>query len=398
MKEVVVLGGGFAGVSCIKQLLKHPCEDIHITLIDKKDFQLFTPSLYEVATSEEPKQNIALPYKELFGEKITTVVGTIESVDTQKQKIFLNSKETYPYDYLLFALGSEPAFYQIPGLEKYSLTLKTLEDSLKIKNQILSLCCKEKDCHKKTKVIIGGGGFAGVELAAELVTYKDRLAKQHHLAKDCLEICIIQGSDRLLKELDKHVSDIAQKRMQNPQVTFCFGGHIEKVTKDKVYTDNGNVYSYDIFIWTGGVKANKLLEKTQLSLTDRKQLTVDRYLRVEGKRNIFAAGDVAEFIDEHKKSPPTVAQVAEEEGVIAGENIYRSITMKELVSYHIRHWGYIVPLKGKFAAAELMGKFHVDGFLGWLLQQLVFLYYLLHVLPWWKALRRWNTFEVHLEQ
>lgn len=398
MKEIVILGGGFAGVAAAKQLLKHNTSHIKITLIDKKNFQLFTPSLYEVATSEEPQQNIALPYSQIFGDKVRIITASVSSLNSVKHVLKLHTGEDLHYDYLLLALGSEPTFYHIPGLKEHALSLKSLEDAVKIKNKISHLCCKEGACNRNVKVIIGGGGFAGTELAAELLTYKDRLAKQHHLDKDCLDISIIQGSDRLLKELDPHVSVIAEKRMKSPQIHFCFGGHIKEVTETQILTDNGKSYPYDIFLWTGGVQANSFLGNTGFSLSKHGQVIVDDHLRVEGKGNIFAAGDVAGFTDKTGKSAPGVAQVAEDEGRVAGENIYRTIMNKELLIYKIQHWGYIVPLRGKFASAELMGHFHFDGFMGWVLQQLVFLRYLLGIFPFWKAFRRWNSFEVNLEQ
>src|SRR5689334_14135743 len=99
----------------------------------------------------------------------------------------------------------------IPGLKEHAIAFKTLEDAVKIKDKIKTQCCKDGVCHRKVQVVIGGGGFAGTELAAEILTYKERIAKQNGLDKNCLELTIIQGSDRLLKELDPHVSSIAQK-------------------------------------------------------------------------------------------------------------------------------------------------------------------------------------------
>lgn len=394
-KKILVLGGGFAGIAVIKRLLKHKMDlRSEITLIDKNPFHLFTPSLYEVATSEEPQKNIVIPFNQLFSGKISYIREHIKIINQEKHLVITTNNELY-YDYLILCLGSEPAYYNIPGLEEYSISLKTLYDAVEIKRKIKSVCCKENSCKRKAKVIIGGGGFTGTELAAELLTYKDRLAKQYGLAKDCLETTIIQGSDRLLKELDEHVSDLARKRLTNPQINFAFGGHITKVTNKFVFTDKGISYPYDIFIWTGGVVANKLASNSSLPVNERGQAVVNNFLQVN--ENIFAAGDITGFIDSKTKlSVPNVAQVAEDQGAIAGENVYRFFMNKPLIPYHFRHWGYVVPLKGKYAAAELMGNLHFDGFIGWLLQQAIFLWYLLGILPINKAFRKWNKFEFDL--
>lgn len=402
MQDIVILGGGFAGIAAAKHLEKSLRKSCRITLIDKHPYHLFTPSLYEVATSEEPRGNIAIPFTEIFEKHIHCLPATVTKIDTKKQLIHVkenNKMQTIHYDFLLLALGSEPAYYNIPGLKAYSVALKNVQDALMIKNKIVTMCCKEGACNKKVKLIIGGGGFSGTELAAEMLSYKDTLAKLHHLDKNCLDITIIQGSDRLLKELDNHVSEIAQKRMQGPSVHFAFGGHITKVTQQSVFTDNNKEYPYDILIWTGGVKANDILEESNLPVNKRGQVMVNNFLQVNGFENIFAAGDNTQYIDTKTNTfAPTVAQVAEEEGKTAGENIIRKIKQKPLLPYSYKHFGYVVPLRGRFAVAELMNNMHFDGLSGWILQQLVFLRYLLSILSLPKAIRRWTTFEENLQQ
>jgi NADH dehydrogenase len=400
-KHVVILGGGFAGVAAgivLKKHLKHV--PIKVTLIDRHEYHLFTPSLYEVATSEEPQKNIAIPFEKIFDEQCTFIKGTIEEIDPKTQTITVQNKkkETLTYDYAVINLGSEAAYYGIPGLKEHSIAFKSLQNAITIKNKIKTTCCKEGVCNRKVQLVIGGGGFAGTELAAELLTYKERLAKQHGLARDCLEITIIQGSDRLLKELDEHVSALAQKRLDNPQVHFAFGGHIKEVTATEVLTDDGKSYPYTILIWTGGVEANHLTGKSGLPVNKKGQVLVNQNLQMQGFENIFVAGDIAEFMDPKTKTPiPNVAQVAEEQGKLAGENIIRLLQKHPLKPYHYRHFGYVVPLRGKFAVAELVGNIHFDGLTGWLLEQLVFLRYLLSILPFWNALMHWNRFEMELE-
>ena len=399
MQHIVILGGGFAGVAAGISLTKHKLADIKVTLIDIHSYHLFTPSLYEAATSETPTKNIAIPFKEIFDGKMELIQDIVTNIDTAKKVITTDKKLQIQYDYLLITLGSETAFHHIEGLKENAISLKTLEEAVAIKDKIKLMCCQEGKCNKKIKVVIGGGGFSGTELAEELLTYNEKLAKQHHLAKDCMDITIIQGSDRLLKELDTHVSDLAQKRINNPQVHFAFGGHIAKVTKSSIFTDNKKKYPFDIFIWTGGVTANHIIKDSKIPVTPHNQIEVNDFLQADKLDHVFAAGDVAQYIDpKTQKSAPGVAQVAEEQGAAAGENIFRMIAKKPLVKYNYRHFGYIVPMRGRFASAELMYGIHLDGFLGWVLQQLVFLRYMLGILPFWKAFRKWNTFELQLKQ
>lgn len=400
LKHIIVIGGGFAGVSAVLSLKKKLNEkEAKITLIDKRPYHLFTPSLYELAASEIPNKDIVIPLNKIFESGVNIICSDVEKIDAKEKVILLKNKETVSYDYLILAVGSTPAYMGIEGLQENCVGFKTLHDALKIKDKIKTLCCKEGKCHRKVQAIIGGGGFAGTELAAELLLYKDKIARQNGLDKDCLEITIIQGSDRLLNELDTHVSDIAKKRVAGPNVRFAFGGHINKVDSEKVYTDDNKSYPYHILIWTGGVEANHLAANSGLPVSKRGQVTVNNFLQTEGIENIFVAGDIAGFIDPKTQKPiPNVAQVAEEQGVIAGENIARLIHGEKLKQYTYRHFGYVVPLRGRFAVAELMYGIHFDGIFGWMLQQIVLLRYLLGILSFNKAFKRWNVFEMELEQ
>ncbi len=399
-KHVVVVGGGFAGIGAIIKLRKKLYGVPHkITLIDKNTYHLFTPSLYELATSEEPKKNVAIPFSKIFSNGISMVHETVKTIDPTTNTLILNDKSTITYDYLILTAGSQPAFMGIPGLEKYGTGFKTLTDAMIIKDKIKNLCCKDGKCNRKVQVVIGGGGFAGSELAAELLTYKDRIAQQHGLDKNCLEMTIIQGSDHLLNDLDPRVSHIAEHRLDEPNVHFAFGGHIKEVTKTEVRTDNGKSFPYEILIWTGGVEPNSLAKSNNLPVTHRGGLIVNNYLQVKGFDNIFAAGDIAAYVNPETQRPaPNVAQVAEEQGATAGENVAAMITNETIKPYRFRHWGYVVPLKGYFAAAELIYKIRLTGFVGWILQQLVLLRYLFGILPWYKALSRFDTFEMDMEK
>ncbi len=397
-RGIVIIGGGFAGVAAALQLKKRLKGKVKITLIDRNPYHLFTPSLYEVATSEEPQKNIAIPFNLIFTKGVQIIQNEVVSIDTKTKQISLQDGLVVGYDYLLIAGGSESAYMGIAGLQEKSIGFKTLQDALVIKEKIKNMCCEEGKCNRKVQVIIGGGGFAGTELAAELLTYKDKIAKQNNLDRECLDLTIIQGSDKLLKELSEHVSVLAQKRLNYPNVHLAFGGHIKEVTDKEVLTDDGKSYPYQILIWTGGVKPNHLATQSNLPVNDHGGILVDNFLQVQGVENVFAVGDIAGYVDPTtKEHAHTVAQVAEEQGHAAGENIARLIQNKKMEEYKYRHWGYVVPLKGYFAVAELTG-IHLDGFFGWILQQLVFLRYLLGILPFWKAFTRFNKFEMEMEK
>lgn len=399
MEKIVILGGGFAGISAGLYLKKTLSKTgAKLILIDTNPFHLFTPSLYEVATSEEPQKNIAIPFLEIFGNSIELITSEIIKIDPRSQNVKLKNGKDISYDYLTIALGSEPEFYNIDGLVQYSFPLKTAADGLKIKDKIHKLCDLNAAKEKEVSIVVGGGGFSGTELAAELCGYVHELSKEHKISPKLFNICIIQGSEKLLKELDNHVSDIAEKRLSKMGAEMVFGSHIKKVTKDFVQTDKDEKFPYDILIWTGGVRANRVVADSGLPLNKGGQVLVNQYLQLNDHKNVFAVGDIAEFIDPTSgKIVPAVAQVAEDQGKIAAENIIRSIQKKPLTTYKYKHFGYIVPLKGRYAVFA-MGTLYIKGFFGWIIEQFVFLRYLLGILSFPKAFKRWNEFEKDLKQ
>lgn len=356
MINLVILGGGFAGVrAALKLKKKAKSYDINIIVIDKNNFHTFTPSLYEVATSEESQRNVVIPYKTIFSNSLTFVEGNVEKIDTVTKTISLDKNRKYSYDYLIFALGSESADFGIPGIREYGISLKTLEDAVQIKNALKNA----------KKIIVGGGGFSGTELACELMTHKGNL-----------DITLIQGRSILLKELEGEVSLLAKKRLEEGNVKLILGKHIKKVTKESVEVEGRQTFPYDVFIWTGGVKSNNLLGKIE----------VNAFLKVNNHKNIFAAGDCVS---------PGVALKAEKMGEIAAENVLRFIKGEALMSFSYHHMGYVVPLGSHFATFA-MGKYHVSGFSAYILQQLIFLRYLLQILPFFEAIKRFIRFEKDL--
>lgn len=400
MNEIVVLGGGFGGVSSALYLSKKLKKDEakNITLIDRNSYHLFRASLYEVATNEEAKKNIAIPYSSIFQSKVNVVRADVERINPGSNQVELKGGKQIGFDYLIVALGSESSDYNIEGVSQNALTLHWLEDAVLIRERVKELFNKKVKEGQKLKIIVAGGGFTGCELTAELINFRQRLSRQHKTQEELIEISVIQGPESLLKELDEKVSKLAYERLKKFGVNIILGSHVKKVEKESLETDKGEKLNYDILIWTCGVKSNDVLKNSGFSTDQRGLVSVNEHLQVGGYKNIFAIGDNALYINSLSGKPvPQVAEIAEKEGRIAAENVLRSLRGEKLAPYIFKHLGYIIPLKGRFAVAEL-AYLRVVGFAGWILQQLVFLRYLLGILPVREAIKRWNRFEVYLNE
>lgn len=380
MTEIVVLGGGFAGVFAAKELRKRlDREQFRITLVDKNSYHLFIPSLYEVATAEEPRSNICIPFSEIFPHGVQILKAKVLSIDKKTQRVKLNNS-TLRYDYLVIALGSETQYYDIEGLAENAIAFKSLEEACEIKDKIRKKYEEKSSKGQALKIVIGGGGTTGVELGTEVAKYLERLGGRG-------EIHIFQRSGKLLKGVDPRVSAVVHERLESSGIKIHLNSKVKKVDKESLEVD-GEKHSYDILIWTGGIRPSSVIENSSFPKNTEGWLSVDEYLRVKGETNVFAAGDISGIT-------PRVAQVAHEEGTDVGKNIVRQIRGEKLVSHKYRLLGYLIPLFGKYVVVNIKGLIF-GGFLGFIFQQLIFLRYLLMILPPWKAFKRWNRFENYL--
>lgn len=250
--KIVVLGAGFGGLRCAKILSRFFPNQV--TLIDKNDFHLFTPDLYEL-----DEKKVKLP----FGAKINFI-----------QKEIADYRQL-DYDYLVLATGSETNYYNIPGLKENALSFKNLGDIKRLKEVPAG------------EISIIGGGVTGVELAAELAV---KLVGE--------KIKLIEGSSCILSSLEEKLRIKTEKRLKKLGIEILCGYHLNKVEPGRIFFENGEVFKFDNLIWTGGVVVGK-----------RK---VDANLQVEGEKNVFAIGDCASANPGMIRSALEQAEVAAE--------------------------------------------------------------------------------------
>jgi NADH:ubiquinone reductase (H+-translocating) len=287
MTEIVVLGGGFAGVFAAKELRKLNSEQFRITLVDKNSYHLFIPSLYEVATAEEPRNNICIPFSEIFPHGVRLIKGEATKINKEKKEIEFKGGQVLTYDYLVVALGSETNYYDIPGLKENSIAFKSLDEGARIRDTIKE---KYNEVQKKGQALIVavvGGGATGVELATELSKMEEHMGGN-------IEVVLFQGGRSLLKGVSEKTSQIAKERLQKAAVDVHLNSKVVKVSKDYLEIEDGRKHPYDVLIWTGGIRANSISRESGLPLNEDRRIDVDEFLRVKGTDNIFAAGDIAD--------------------------------------------------------------------------------------------------------
>ena len=307
MKNIVILGAGFAGLRCAKILAGfYPGQ---LTLIDKNNYHLYTPELYELR-----EERVKLP--------IITKAGFLRKEVADWRHL--------DYDYLVLAVGAQTNYYNIPGLKENALTFKNLEDIERIKKIPAG------------EISIIGGGVTGVELAAQLA-----------LRLEGERIKLIEGSSCILPDINEAIRIKAEQRLKKLGIDILCNYSLNKVEGGKIFFKNSEILKFDNLIWAGGVKMG--------------EYKVDRYLRADEEKNVFAVGDCASV-------NPGMIRPALEQAEVAAINIRNSIEGRPLVVYQPKFRGIFIPLGGCSAVAKI-GKIKIAGFIPWLIKEIInFLY------------------------
>ena len=385
--RVVILGGGFGGVSVARRLEQIYSGDpsLEITLVSQSNYLLFTPMLAEVASSALEAQHISAPIRASCPHTRFFRAG-VESIDTSTQTVEVSfgpaiPTESVQYDHLVLALGSVPNYYGLPGLEEHSFTLKSLEDATTLRNHVIGLLeradTEPHEDHRRRQLTfaVAGGGFAGTETMAELFDLVHSVLRYYpNIQKRELRFVLIHGRDRILPELSAKLGAYALQKLQARGIEFLLSARVAGATDDAVLIKDGDEVPTYTLVWTAGNQPNPLLKTLPGERNRAGAVVVDGTLRVTEMNNVWALGDCAQVPDpdnEGQSYPPT-AQHAMREGGVVGENIAASIRGTPLKDFRFRALGVLVGLGYRTAAAEIRG-LRFSGLLAWLMWRSVYL-------------------------
>lgn len=393
-KNIVILGGGFGGVKCalvLEKLIRRKINHYNIILIDQNSYHLYTPSLYEIASTLKDdakaialKKSISIPYEEIIKNRnIKFIQNKISGLENRK--IIFEDNSALDFEYAVMALGSETNYFGIKGLQEKSLPLKTLNDAIRIRNKIEKIFSLPR--FKKIKIIIGGGGLTGVELASELINYAKKLCGKYKRDRKTVKLTIIEGAPSILPSFPKSVRKIAAKRLNKLNIKIKTESFIAEVSDKNILTKDGEKIKFQILIWTGGVMSCQVAKKCDFEMVEKGAIKTGDYL--ECQNNIFAIGDVSCALDRKTQKPvPWTIPQARLQAIAAAKNIANNILGKPKIKYRPKNYPFIIPIRGKWAIAYL-NYFIIDGFWAWVLKQLVELRYLLSIVRPSLALKIW---------
>jgi NADH dehydrogenase len=385
--RIVILGGGFGGVSAAHRLgdLFSRNRNIDVTLVSKSNYLLFTPMLAEVASSGLEPQHISAAVRAAL-PRARFRRAEIEQIDTTARVVRIRTSstapiETLPYDDLILALGAVPSFYGLPGLQTYAFALKSLADAVRLRNHVIALLERaefEPDPEERRRqltFVTAGGGFAGTEMIAELFDLVHGVLRYYpKIRREELRFFLVHSGSRLLPELSEELGAYALRKLESRGVTFCLGRRVTELTPEHVALSDRTHLDTRTLVWTAGNQPNPLLANLPFERNRAGALVVEHTLQVKGYSHVWALGDCAQIPDaDHQGEfyPPT-AQHALREGRVAAENIVALLQGRPPRPFRFRAIGTLVALGHRTAVAQVRG-WKFSGFLAWFLWRTVYL-------------------------
>ncbi len=378
--KVTIVGGGFGGVKAALELAKDKAN--HITLIsDRGDFQYY-PALYGTATGRSHLQSW-VPLGEIFAGKhnIHVRLDTVEKIYPDENRVVGASKNSYEYDKLIMALGSVTTYFGIKGLEVYSFGIKS-EAEIKEMKQHLYEQILEEHAMEKDYVIVGAGP-TGVELAAALGSYLERLRVRFDLPKRKLRIHLIEASPRILPRMSQKTSASVEKRLKKLGVSVETNKRVEAQTADSLIVNGKPIKSHTV-IWTSGVANHPFyaINGEYFEFSKRAKVVVDDYMKISD--NEYVIGDNAE-------TPHSgLAQTALHDAIFVAANIKRERLKRPLKKYKVVIPPTVVPVGEHWAVFE-WHKIRLSGRLASLIRQAADAIGYSDVLPLGQALGVWRA-------
>ncbi len=395
LTRILIVGGGFGGVRAALDLEKKLRGHVEITLIDRNQYHLFSPSLYEVASAYglngdrfnmRLRQTAAIPYDEIFrGRLVQFVQAEVRDINISAKEVTTQGEHLFHYDHLVLAMGSQTADFSIPGIRDYAFQFKTLDDAVHISERMLQLFQEVAQGLRQQplKICVVGAGFAGMELAAETALYCKKVADKLRLEEKSSLMFLFEAGPKILSSVSDKEREVIRTRLTKLGVIIMEQAPIGSVEGETLILRNGQRIRSDMTIWTAGVQPNVLLRSIRgLELTDTGKLKVGEHLSLRGHPEIFGIGDNIEFMDPATQKPvPALAYAAADQGRVVAENIKRSVKGEKLIPYRPYFDVWVAPVGGKYAVTHLWRGIVPPGFMGWIVRELIDLRYLLQILP-----------------
>ncbi|MBL1198869.1 MAG: NAD(P)/FAD-dependent oxidoreductase [Nostoc sp. GBBB01] len=387
--QVVIIGGGFGGLYTAKHLAK---ANVNVTLIDKRNFHLFQPLLYQVATGTLSPADISSPLRAVFSKSKNTQVllGEVNDIDPKAQQVIMGDK-AIPYDTLIIATGVNHSYFGKDNWKDLAPGLKTVEDAIEMRRRIFSAfeaAEKETDPEKRRALltfVIVGGGPTGVELAGAIaeLAYKTLKEDFRNINTSEAKILLLQGAERVLPHISPDLSEVAAKSLEKLGVIIQTNTRVTNIENNIVTFKQGDevtAIASKTILWAAGVQgsamAKVLAERTGVECDRSGRVIVEPDLTIKGYQNIFVVGDLGNFSHQDGNPLPGVAPVAKQQGEYVARLIQKRLQGQTLPAFHYNHVGSLAMIGQNLAIVDL-GFLKLTGFLAWVFWLIVHIYFLI---------------------
>ena len=365
--RVAIVGAGFGGLWAARAFAHM---DFRVLLIDRNNYHTFLPLLYQVAAAEVEPEEIVYPVRSILRPlgNVDFLLADVKGVDFATHTLHTTVADV-PYDYLILAAGSTTNFYGVEGASDHAFTLKSLDDGVRLRNQILcnfERAVRDPDAERRRSRLtfaVVGVGPTGVEYAGALAELLRGPLKRDFPKLDA-HVALIESSDRLLPSLPSNLSQYALERLTRMGVEVRLHSGVDRVEADKIHLRNGDSIPTQTTVWTAGVRGEPTASHWGLPMDRSGRVAVGPTLEVEGLPGIYAVGDVARS-EENGKPLPMIAPVALQQGTHAAKNIQRRVAGETPLTFFYHDRGVMATI-GRNAAVAYIGGWAITGFPAWL--------------------------------
>jgi len=379
--RVVIIGAGFGGLSAAKALARSPFD---VTLIDRHNYHLFQPLLYQVATAGLSPADIASPIRSILSRQknANVVLAKVSGVDLRRREVLAEGRRI-PFDYLIVATGAQHAYFGHDDWAGYAPGLKTIDDATYLRRRILLAFEKaetEPDPEERRRLlnfVVVGGGPTGVEMAGAIAELASRaLASDfRNIDPRCARIILVEAAPRLLTPFDPPLSEAAKRSLEQLGVEVRLGAGVTDCDCGGVSIGGERIEARTI-MWAAGVKASPAGDWLGAETDRVGRVKVDTDLSLPGHPDIFVIGDVALVVGTDGKPLPGIAPVAKQQGTYVAGLLIAHAEGKMMPPFRYRDFGTLATIGRKRAVAQ-MGRLQLSGFVAWLLWSVAHIYFLI---------------------
>lgn len=367
--HVVIVGSGFGGLRAARALAGQP---VRVTMIDKRNYHLFQPLLYQVATAGISPHEIAYPVRAIFQRQknFEFVMARVDGVDFA-QKMAQTESGDIPYDYLILAAGASVNFFGNPSLEQNALPLKDVSDAVTVRNHILrmfELAARESDLRKRQALltfVAVGGGPTGVETAGALSELIRLVLRKDYRALNVenVRVILMEAAPTILNGFPAALQAAARRSLEQKKVEVRVEAKVSNYDGERLMLEGGEVIPARTVLWSAGVRAASLMGKLGVAQASMGRVRVLPTLQLPDYGNVYVVGDAA-YLEENGRALPMVAQVAMQQGERAAQNILADIEKKPLAPFRYIDLGSMATIGRNAAVAAAFGM-QFRGFPAW---------------------------------